>query len=140
MKTFGVYRPMAAEFIASVALVWLASLIFANFELMIVVTFALGISVQGAQAGLNVLAAMYYPTSIRSTGVGWSLGVGRVGAIVGPLIGGAMLGMQWTPRQIFLAGAVPALVSAVTVILSGRLQGKASPYRAEGPPVPSVVH
>jgi MFS transporter, AAHS family, 4-hydroxybenzoate transporter len=140
MKTFGVYRPMAAEFIASVALVWLASLIFANFTLMIVVTFALGISVQGAQAGLNVLAAMYYPTSIRSTGVGWSLGVGRVGAIVGPLIGGAMLQMQWTPRQIFLAGAVPALVSAVTVILSGRLQGKASPYRSEGPPVPSVVH
>ena len=98
-----------AEFVASLALVWLAAEIFAHFELMIVVTFMLGVAVQAAQAGLNVLAAMYYPTVIRSTGVGWALGVGRIGAIVGPLIGGAMLEMQWTPREIFLAGAIPAL-------------------------------
>ena len=140
MKTFGLYPPMAAEFVASLALVGLAALIFANFELMIVVTFFLGISVQGAQAGLNVLAAMYYPTAMRSTGVGWALGVGRVGAIVGPLIGGAMLQMQWTPREIFLAGALPACIAAATVILSGRLQGKASPYRGDPQPVPTAVH
>jgi AAHS family 4-hydroxybenzoate transporter-like MFS transporter len=140
MKAFGVYPPMACEFVASLALVALAALIFANFELMIVVTFILGVSVQGAQAGLNVLAAMYYPTAMRSTGVGWSLGIGRVGAIVGPLIGGAMLEMQWTPRQIFLAGALPAFIAAATVILSGRLQGKASPYRGEPRPVPAAVH
>jgi len=140
MKSFGVFVPMAVEFVASVALVWLASVIFASFELMLVVTFVLGVSVQAAQAGLNVLAAMYYPTAIRSTGVGWSLGIGRIGAIVGPLIGGAMLAMQWTPREIFLAGAVPALVSAVTVIASGWLQGRASPFRSEGPPVATVVH
>jgi AAHS family 4-hydroxybenzoate transporter-like MFS transporter len=140
MKAFGIYAPMACEFVASLALVGLAALILANFELMIVVTFVLGVSVQGAQAGLNVLAAMYYPTAMRSTGVGWALGVGRIGAIVGPLIGGAMLQLQWTPRQIFLAGAVPALVSAATVILSGRLQGKASPYRGEPQPVPTAVH
>jgi len=140
MKAFGVYPPMVVEFVASVALVALAAQIFASFDLMLVVTFVLGISVQAAQAGLNVLAAMYYPTVMRSTGVGWALGVGRVGAIVGPLIGGAMLKMHWTPREIFLAGAVPAFISAVTVIASGRLQGKASPYRSEGEPVPSVVH
>jgi AAHS family 4-hydroxybenzoate transporter-like MFS transporter len=143
MKAFGIYSPMACEFVASLALVGLAALLFANFELMIVVTFVLGVSVQGAQAGLNVLAAMYYPTAMRSTGVGWSLGVGRIGAIVGPLIGGAMLQMQWTPRQIFLAGAVPALVSAATVILSGRLQGKASPYRGDAqlaPDAASAIH
>lgn len=58
MKTFGVFPPMAAEFVASVALVVLAAQIFANFELMIVVVFVLGVSVQAAQAGLNVLAAM----------------------------------------------------------------------------------
>jgi AAHS family 4-hydroxybenzoate transporter-like MFS transporter len=140
MKAFGVYPPMAVEFVASLALVALAAQIFASFELMIAVTFVLGVSVQAAQAGLNVLAAMYYPTAIRSTGVGWALGVGRVGAIVGPLIGGAMLEMHWTPRQIFLAGAVPAFMSAVTVILSGRLQGKASPYRGEPQPAPTAVH
>jgi len=140
MKAFGVYVPMLGEFVASVALVWVAALIFANFELMMVVTFVLGVSVQAAQAGLNVLAAMYYPTAIRSTGVGWSLGIGRIGAIVGPLIGGAMLRAQWTPREIFLAGVVPALVSTVTVLVSGWLQGRASPYRSEGQPVATAVH
>jgi AAHS family 4-hydroxybenzoate transporter-like MFS transporter len=140
MKALGVFTPMAAEFIASLALVWLAAEIFADYELMIVVTFLLGVTVQAAQAGLNVLAAMYYPTVMRSTGVGWALGVGRVGAIVGPLIGGAMLELRWTPREIFLAGAVPALLSAVTVIVSGRLQGKASPYRSEAEPVSTAIH
>jgi AAHS family 4-hydroxybenzoate transporter-like MFS transporter len=139
MKKFGVYTPMVVEFVVSLALVVVVAQIFASFELMLGVTFALGVSVQAAQAGLNVLAAMYYPTAMRSTGVGWALGVGRVGSIAGPLIGGAMLELQWTPREIFLAGVLPALVSAVTVILSGRLQGKASPYRGDVQVVPSVV-
>jgi len=140
LKAFGVYAPMLAEFVASLALVWLAAMIFANFEVMIVVTFLLGVAVQAAQAGLNVLAAMYYPTVMRSTGVGWALGVGRVGAIVGPLIGGVMLGMAWTPRQIFLAGAIPAFISAGAVIVSGWLQGRASPFRSETQPVTTVIH
>jgi AAHS family 4-hydroxybenzoate transporter-like MFS transporter len=140
MKGLGVYTPMLVEFVASVALVWIAAEFFANYELMILVTFLLGVTVQAAQAGLNVLAAMYYPTAMRSTGVGWALGVGRVGAIVGPLIGGAMLQLHWTPREIFLAGAVPALLSAVAVVVSGRLQGRASPYRSEAEPVSTAIH
>ena len=77
-----------------------ASLIFANFPVMMTVTFVLGVSVQGAQAGMNALSAMYYPTVIRSTGVGWALGIGRIGSIIGPIIGGIMLSMAWTPQQI----------------------------------------
>jgi AAHS family 4-hydroxybenzoate transporter-like MFS transporter len=131
MKRMGVFPSMVAEFIASLALIGVASVIFANFELMMIVTFILGITVQGAQAGLNVLAATYYPTTIRSTGVGWSLGIGRIGSIVGPLIGGAMLGMQWTPQQIFQAGAIPAFIAVAAVVISGQLMGRRSPYRPE---------
>jgi MFS transporter, AAHS family, 4-hydroxybenzoate transporter len=140
MKKFGVYTPMVVEFVVSLALVVVVAQIFASFELMIGVTFALGVSVQAAQAGLNVLAAMYYPTAMRSTGVGCALGVGRVGSIVGPMIGGVMLGLQWTPREVFLAGAVPALISAATVVLSGWLQSRQSPYRSEAQPVATPVH
>jgi AAHS family 4-hydroxybenzoate transporter-like MFS transporter len=68
---------------------------------------------------------------IRSTGVGWALGVGRIGSIIGPIIGGLMLAAQWTPQQIFMAGAVPALCAAAAVIASGRLQGSASPFHPE---------
>jgi AAHS family 4-hydroxybenzoate transporter-like MFS transporter len=134
MKWLGVFPAMVAEFILSLGLVILASQIFANFQVMMAVTFLLGVSVQGAQAGLNVLSAMYYPTVIRSTGVGWALGIGRIGSIIGPMIGGLMLSLQWTPQQIFMAGAVPALCAAVAVMISGKLQGKASPFRPEDNP------
>jgi AAHS family 4-hydroxybenzoate transporter-like MFS transporter len=48
--------------------------------------------------------------------VGWGLGIGRTGAIVGPYLGGTLLGLNWGPRELFLAAAVPALVSTVTMV------------------------
>ena len=131
MKALGTYPAMVLEFVLSLALVITASQIFANFQVMMAVTFILGVTVQGAQAGLNALAAMYYPTAIRSTGVGWALGIGRIGSIIGPIIGGMMLGLQWTPQQIFMAGAIPALLAVLAVIASGQLLGKNSPFRPE---------
>jgi AAHS family 4-hydroxybenzoate transporter-like MFS transporter len=129
MKAIGGLRVMVGEFVLSLGLVMLASVIFASFPVMMAVTFILGVTVQGAQAGLNALAAMYYPTAIRSTGVGWALGIGRIGSIVGPLLGGVMLSLQWTPQQIFMAGALPAAVAAAAVLVSARAQGAASPFR-----------
>jgi MFS transporter, AAHS family, 4-hydroxybenzoate transporter len=48
--------------------------------------------------------------------VGWGLGIGRTGAIVGPYLGGMLLGLNWGPRELFLAAAVPALVSTITMV------------------------
>ena len=80
-----------------------------------IVVFIAGWCVVGGQPGLNALAATFYPTSLRSTGVGWGLGIGRVGAIVGPVMGGQLLGRQWSPQELFLVAAVPALVSAIAM-------------------------
>jgi AAHS family 4-hydroxybenzoate transporter-like MFS transporter len=140
MKIVGVYKAMIAEFVTIVGLVWLVSAIFEDFQAMVVVTFILGVVVQGAQAGLNVLSAMFYPTVIRSTGVGWSLGVGRIGSIIGPIIGGVMLSMQWTPQQIFMAGAIPALCAAAAVLASAPLRGHASPFRPDMQTATGAAH
>ncbi len=75
--------------------------------------FTAGIGIPGSQAGLNAFSATYYPTELRATGVGAGLGIGRVGAIVGPLIAGIMLSRHWTNSQLFIAAAIPALISAV---------------------------
>jgi AAHS family 4-hydroxybenzoate transporter-like MFS transporter len=75
--------------------------------------FVAGWCVPGGQPGVNSLAAMYYPTYLRSTGIGASLGFGRIGAIVGPLAAGALLGNGWAHRELFYAAAIPALISAV---------------------------
>jgi MFS transporter, AAHS family, 4-hydroxybenzoate transporter len=75
----------------------------------------------GAQIGMNALAAGLYPTAIRSTGVGWALGVGRIGSIIGPLAGGFLLSLGWNAQSVVLVAAVPALLAGMAVVaLRGR--------------------
>ncbi len=78
--------------------------------------FLAGIGILGGQAGINALASSYYPTDLRATGVGAGLGIGRVGAIVGPLVGGRLLGLHWSNQQLFLAAAIPAAISFAVMI------------------------
>lgn len=90
-----------------------------------IVSAVLGLGVQGAQAGLNALAAAYYPTSVRATGLGWALGIGRIGSIIGPLLGELMLSLHWSLERIFMFGMLPALLAAVAVG-AGMLHGRRS--------------
>jgi AAHS family 4-hydroxybenzoate transporter-like MFS transporter len=75
--------------------------------------FFAGWCVVGGQPGINSLAAMFYPTYLRSTGIGWGLGIGRIGAIVGPFVGGQLMGLHWANRELFYAAAIPAFISAL---------------------------
>jgi AAHS family 4-hydroxybenzoate transporter-like MFS transporter len=86
-----------------------------SLALLVLVVCIAGLGVVGGQSGVNAFSATYYPTDLRSTGVGAGLGVGRVGAIVGPYVGGQLLAMHWTDQQLFLASAIPALISAVVM-------------------------
>jgi AAHS family 4-hydroxybenzoate transporter-like MFS transporter len=85
--------------------------------------FAAGFCIVGGQIAANALAATYYPTAVRATGVGWALGIGRVGSIVGPLVGGALLSAKWSTGSVFLAAATAALCAAVAAFSLSRLAG-----------------
>lgn len=98
------------------------------FALLFVAIYLAGFCIPGGQTGVNALAATYYPTDLRSTGIGAGLGVGRVGAILGPLIAGDLLRRHWAARELFLAAAIPALISALCVwAMRQRLQRQPSP-------------
>jgi AAHS family 4-hydroxybenzoate transporter-like MFS transporter len=71
-----------------------------------------GLGIIGGQNASHALTAEFYPTRIRSTGVGWALGIGRIGSIAGPLIGGQLLARGAVMRQVFWAAAVPALIAS----------------------------
>ncbi|WP_051390020.1 MFS transporter [Bradyrhizobium sp. Ec3.3] len=88
----------------------------ANVWTLMISTFLAGFGVVGAQIGMNALAASLYPTEIRSTGVGWALGVGRIGSIIGPVAGGVLLGFGWTAQSVVLTAAVPAMLAGLAVI------------------------
>jgi AAHS family benzoate transporter-like MFS transporter len=65
---------------------------------------------------VNAYTAAYYPVDMRATGLGWALGVGRLGAILGPLYGGAVLASGWGIEANFYAFAVPALLGALAML------------------------
>ncbi len=67
--------------------------------------------------GAIALAATIYPTSIRSTGVGWGMAMGRFGQIVGPLLTGILLGHGWAAGPIMVVIGIGGLVAAVFVAL-----------------------
>jgi AAHS family 4-hydroxybenzoate transporter-like MFS transporter len=96
----------------SVALIGHPSL---SLGLLFVVVFVAGTCVIGSQPMLNALSATYYPTYLRSTGIGWGLGIGRIGAIVGPVLGGEFLALKWSIESIFYVAAIPALITAIAM-------------------------
>src|SRR5262249_25798186 len=81
----------------------------------------------GSQLGLNGFAASIYPATTRSTGVGWALGVGRLGGIAGPIVGGVLLGFGLAPTRIMLFACAPALITAILVTVLGRHRGARAP-------------
>jgi MFS transporter, AAHS family, 4-hydroxybenzoate transporter len=85
--------------------------------------FAAGFCMVGGQIAANALAAGFYPTSIRATGVGWALGIGRIGSIIGPLVGGVLLTMKWSAGAVFMAAAGAALCAALAAFSLSRLAG-----------------
>ena len=89
--------------------------------LVTIAVFAAGFCIIGGQIAANALAAAFYPTAIRATGVGWALGIGRVGSIVGPLVGGALLAMKWSAAEVFMTAAVAALCAALAAFCLSRL-------------------
>lgn len=97
---------------ASVAVIGMPGL---SLAMLTTIVFIAGWCVVGGQPGINTLAATYYPTYLRTTGIGWGLGIGRIGAILGPYIGGVLLDQNWSNQQLFLAAAMPAVVTAIAM-------------------------
>jgi AAHS family 4-hydroxybenzoate transporter-like MFS transporter len=87
-----------------------------SLPVLYAIVFIAGWCVVGGQPGLNALSASYYPTYLRSTGVGAGLGIGRLGAILGPSLAALLVAQQWSPQQLLWAAAVPALVSTLVIV------------------------
>jgi MFS transporter, AAHS family, 4-hydroxybenzoate transporter len=92
-----------------------------SIALSAIAIFCAGFCIVGGQGACNALSATSYPTTIRSTGVGWALGIGRVGSIVGPLVGGIMLTRQISHESVFAAAAVPALCACLAAFALSRI-------------------
>lgn len=84
---------------------------------LFLLVFIAGAATIGTQILLYASVAQLYNLSVRSTGLGWASGVGRIGAIVGPTFGGVLLAQQLPLQQNFLIFAIPAAVSTLAMIV-----------------------
>jgi AAHS family 4-hydroxybenzoate transporter-like MFS transporter len=103
----------------------------ASVTLLVIAVFGAGIGTGGSQIGINALAAAFYPTASRATGVSWSNAIGRTGSVVGSMVGGQLLGLGWGLGAVFSMAAVPAVIAGLAIFAKGR--------NAAPAPVPAIA-
>lgn len=108
-KTIGLFFILTALLMAFFGL-------FIGSDLLLVVFGFLGFGIQGGFVGLYAVSARMYPTEFRTTGVGWSIGIGRLGGIIGPAAGGILIGMGLSMVQNFLIYAVPTVLAGIMTL------------------------
>jgi AAHS family 4-hydroxybenzoate transporter-like MFS transporter len=120
MDRFKANRVIAGTYVVSAVLVmlvghgvghqlWLGTLIFLT-----------GTVATSGVTSMSALAANFYPTEGRATGVAWMIGMGRIGGVTGALVGAALMGLGWQFGSVFSLLAVPAMIAACGVYATAR--------------------
>ena len=104
-----------------------------NFHggLLLTLAFFVGFFLVGGQIGLNSIAGTIYPTDIRSTGVGWALGIGRIGSIAGPVLGGMLIAHHLPIQSIFIYTALVVFACGITITLLSKMVFKQASLREQ---------
>ncbi len=112
VERFGVARCLVPAFVLSSVVVllfgWFGT---SSFWLLVTAAVLAGVFLGIASSGSIALSALVYPTSVRSTGIGWAMSFGRLGATLGPLAVGLMVGSGASVAQVFLAIASALLIA-----------------------------
>jgi len=97
-----------------------------NISLLIVVVFAAGVLMNTAQSSMPALAAAFYPTQGRGTGVAWMLGIGRFGGIAGSFLVAELTRQHFTFEGIFAVVAVPGVVACIALLIKQAVQPRSA--------------
>jgi AAHS family 4-hydroxybenzoate transporter-like MFS transporter len=117
MDRFEPHRVIAITYVLTGLFVWMVGQQSGSLVWLAAITFIAGVCMNGAQSSLPTLAAAFYPTSGRATGVAWMLGVGRFGGILGAFSGGLLLQANIGFSTIFALLAVPSLIAAGALLV-----------------------
>lgn len=124
---FGFYRVLAPSFLLGALMIAAVGQPALPVIVECLVVLFAGIAVVGGQPGINALATSLYPTELRATGVGWCLGVGRAGSIVGPLAAAQLIAHHFTNDALFLFAAIPAALSSLIVACMAKTRSPPEP-------------
>jgi AAHS family 4-hydroxybenzoate transporter-like MFS transporter len=133
-RHFGPQRVLAVMLVTGVVVIAIVGLANPPHDLLLLAIFLMGCCTVGSMTGINGMTAALYPARIRTTGMGWALGIGRLGGIGGPWLGGVLLVAGWPPRQIFLCACFTALIGTFCVVMLHIVKRRAEPQ-----PVPRLA-
>jgi MFS transporter, AAHS family, 4-hydroxybenzoate transporter len=133
MDRIGAYASLAALYAVGVLFTVLMGAALSQPEwVLLTASFFAGFCISGGQKSAIALAAVFYPAPIRSTGVGWALGIGRIGGIAGPMLVQLLLHWKFSPEEILYAAAIFMLLTALSVAWMARLYGRSSSQAGRG--------
>jgi MFS transporter, AAHS family, 4-hydroxybenzoate transporter len=123
---FGPERALAWHYAAGIVFIALIALVVMPYLLLVIVIFFSGMTIIGSQTGANAACGKLYPARMRTSGLGWALGIGRLGGIAAPILGGYLLTTGMAPTRIFLSACLFAIIAAIaTGLLALRGAGTA---------------
>jgi MFS transporter, AAHS family, 4-hydroxybenzoate transporter len=128
---FGPERALALHYAAGIIFIALIALAAMPYAILLAVVFLSGTTIIGSQTGANAACGALYPARMRTSGIGWALGIGRLGGIAAAPLGGFLLAQGLAPRQVFLSACLFAVIAAVATALLA-LSKRAAPVIAEG--------
>ncbi len=114
---YGPERALAAHYAAGILFIGAIALSTMPYLLLAAVIFMSGMMITGSQTGANATCGKLYPARMRTSGIGWALGIGRLGGIAAPALGGYLLHIGLPPTQIFLSACGFAVIAAVATAL-----------------------
>ena len=120
---FGPERALALHYALGIVFVALIALVALPYAALLIIIFLAGTTIIGSQTGANAACGALYPARMRTSGIGWALGIGRLGGIAAAPLGGFLLARGLPPAQIFLSACFFALVAATAtalLVLRGR--------------------
>ncbi len=119
MDKFNPHKVIGIAYLLAGVFAWLVGQSLGNVTVLATLVLLAGMCINGAQSAMPSLAARFYPTQGRATGVSWMLGIGRFGAILGAWAGATLLGLGWNFEQVLTALVVPAALAAIAVVIKG---------------------
>ncbi|MCK8786309.1 aromatic acid/H+ symport family MFS transporter [Roseomonas sp. NAR14] len=121
MDRLNPHAVLAGSYALAAAFILLLGASTGSTGMLVLAVFGAGVGTGGSQIGINALAAAFYPTASRATGVSWANAVGRTGSVLGSMVGGQLLAMGWSLATVFSVAAIPAAIAALAILAKGRV-------------------
>jgi AAHS family 4-hydroxybenzoate transporter-like MFS transporter len=121
MDRFDPHYVLAASYLLAAVFIGLIGYSTGSAWMLALAVFGAGFCLPGAQVGANALSADYYPTASRATGVSWANAVGRVGSVLGSMIGGTLIALGLGMPTLFAIIAAPVIISGILLLIKSKV-------------------